>query len=234
MTPYPFQPRIRLNAIMALGLPRTLEKSLLTLNAFVGSTTGECWPSVATLAKRRGVTARTAQRHVKALKALGVVVTGVETRTGKKVRSHVYRFPFLDALVSHAHPHAAGVSDTARPTPKPAPAPRQHDGAFKTISDLLQGLNVTLAPSENVTLTNSGKQKEKTLEPMKEGEDFASLVSETEKPRPRRAVNIQPRSFDDFMREEKRGSYGKDVQDESLLTGTWHHHHPFPGTRKAH
>lgn len=109
-TPNAYKAQHRINAIMALNLSKRLTRTLQVIGSFVPPSTRTCFPKVATIAKRRGLSVRAVQYHITQLQSMGVLVVNGRTYRGRQ-SSNSYSLPCLEA---HAHPFNAGV-DVDRP-----------------------------------------------------------------------------------------------------------------------
>ena len=118
-----YQARNRLDAILSLSLSKPLHRTLLVVDSFVNSTTGACFPSVAVLAKRRGLKERAIQYHLKELERRGLLERRARfTDTGRQ-RSNV----FTPSYVQLAHHYRNGVNaDRPAPVFAPLSAPNLH------------------------------------------------------------------------------------------------------------
>ena len=111
-----YQAQIRLNAIVRLNLKPTYHKTLLAVDSFLNSTTGACFPSVKTLAHRRGLSERATQYHLCKLEGLGLLERRARYADTGRQRSNL----FIPSYVQRAHPYMGGVSDTERQTLHPS------------------------------------------------------------------------------------------------------------------
>ena len=105
-----YQPGKRLNIIAGLELKTTYRKTLLVVDSFLNSTTGACFPSVKTIAKRRGLSERATQYHLRKLEGFGLLERTARHEASGRQRSNL----FVPSYVQLAHPYAGGVSDTGR------------------------------------------------------------------------------------------------------------------------
>ena len=104
-----YQPGKRLNIIAGLELKTTYRKTLLVVDSFLNSTTGACFPSVWTIAKRRGLSKRAVQYHI-ALLVKQKILVRVERHAFGRQTSNSYDPLYLNG-VALAHPYRDGVSD---------------------------------------------------------------------------------------------------------------------------
>ena len=115
-----FRPKVRRDVIADLPIKATYKQTLLSIDSFVNSKSGKCFPGLKAIARRRGRTTRTIQHHLKKLERLGLIKRLARFAESGRQQSNL----FEPTYVQLAHPFVDGVSDTGQRQPrKVSPSP---------------------------------------------------------------------------------------------------------------